>query len=64
MKKNKEEKRNESKERERTRNSIDGGEMVIEIEIATETGINVAGEWMTTRAVMIRAAIGRNLSLL
>lgn len=64
MKKSKEERRNESKGRERTRNSTDGGEMVTGIEIAIETGTNVADEWMTTRAVMIRAAIGRNFSLL
>lgn len=61
MKKNKEERKNESKERERTRNSTDGGETVTEIEIATETGTSVAGEWMTTRAVVIRAVIGKNL---
>lgn len=61
MKKSKEERRNESKGPGRTRNSTDGGEMVTEIEIATETGTNAAGEWMTIRAVMIRAVIGRNL---
>lgn len=45
-----------------TRSSTDGGETAIEIEIATEKEISVAGEWMTTRAVMIRAVIGRNVS--
>lgn len=61
MKKNKEERRNGSKEREQTRSSTDGEEMVTEIEIAIEIETSVAGEWMTTRAVMIRAVIGRNL---
>lgn len=59
--KNKEERRNGSKGHEQMRNSTDGGEMATEIEIATETGTSVAGEWMTTRAVTIRAVIGRNL---
>lgn len=39
------ERRNESKEHERTKSSTGGGEMATEIEIATETGTNVeAGE--------------------
>lgn len=62
--KSKEERRNGSKGRERTKNSTDGGETVTETEIATETGTSVAGEWMTTRIVMIQAVIGRTLSML
>jgi len=62
--KNKKERRNGSKEHERTKSSIDGGEMATEIEIATEKGISVAGEWMMTRAAMIRAVTGRNFYIL
>lgn len=43
-----------------TKSSTDGEETATEIEIATETGTSVAGEWMTIRVVMIRAVIGRN----
>lgn len=56
--KSKEERKNGNKEHERTKSLTDGGETATEIEIATET--NVADEWMTTRAVMIQAVIGRN----
>lgn len=58
MKKSREERRNGNKGRERMKSSTGGG--VTEIEIATEIGTSVAGEWMTTRAAMIRAVIGRN----
>lgn len=58
--KSKEERKNGNKEHERTKSSTDGGETATEIEIAIETGTSVAGEWMTTRAVMIQAVIGRN----
>lgn len=60
MKKSREEKRNGNKGRERMKSLTGGGETVTEIEIATEIGTSVAGEWMTTRAAMIRAVIGRN----
>lgn len=59
--KSREERRNGNKGHERTRSSTDGGETATEIEIATERGISVAGEWTTTRAVMIQAVIGRHL---
>lgn len=62
--KNKEERRNGSKEHEQTRSSTDDEEMAIEIEIATEKETSVAGEWMTTRAAMIQAVIGRNFYIL
>jgi len=39
------------------RSSTGGEETATEIEIATETGTSVVGEWTTTRAVMIRAVI-------
>lgn len=57
MKKSREERRSESKGHERTRSSTDGGETATEIEIATERGTSVAGEWTMTRAVTIPAVI-------
>jgi len=62
--KNKKERRNGSKEHERTKSSTDGGKTATEIEIATEKGTSVADEWMMIRAAMIRAVIGRNFYIL
>lgn len=61
-KRSKEGRRSGNKERERMKSLIGGGEMVTEIEIATEIGTNgEAGEWTTIKIVTTLAVIGEYL---
>lgn len=58
-KRSREGRRSGNKERERMKSLTGGGEMVTEIEIATEIGTNVeAGEWTTIKIVTTLAVTG------